>query len=71
MMSKTQNVGRPLTDLLQGFVTRDAVPDIDILNIASNSRAVLEKTLFIALAGIKSHAIDFAIDAVKSGAVAI
>jgi len=71
MMSKTQNVGRPLTALLQGFVTSDAVPDIDILNIASNSRAVLENTLFIALAGINSHAIDFAIDAVKSGAVAI
>jgi UDP-N-acetylmuramoyl-L-alanyl-D-glutamate--2,6-diaminopimelate ligase len=71
MMSKTQNVGRSLTALLQGFDTRDAVPDIDILNIASNSRAVLENTLFIALAGINSHAIDFAIDAVKSGAVAI
>jgi len=71
MMSKTQNAGRSLTALLQGFVSRDAVPDIDILNIASNSRAVLENTLFIALAGINSHAIDFAIDAVKSGAVAI
>jgi len=71
MMSKTQNAGRSLTALLQGFVSRDAVPDIDILNIASNSRAVLENTLFIALAGINSHAIDFAIDAVKSGAVVI
>ena len=71
MMSKTQNAGRSLTTLLQGFVSRDAVPDIDILNIASNSRAVLENTLFIALAGINSHAIDFAIDAVKSGAVVI
>jgi len=71
MMSKTQNVGRSLTALMQGFDTRDTVPDIDILNIASNSRAVLENTLFIALAGINSHAIDFAIDAVKSGAVAI
>ena len=71
MMSKTQNVGRPLATLLKGLVTKDAVPDIGILNIASNSRAVLDKTLFIAIAGINSHGIDFAIDAVKSGAVAI
>jgi UDP-N-acetylmuramoyl-L-alanyl-D-glutamate--2,6-diaminopimelate ligase len=71
MMSEPQNVGRPLTALLQGVVTSDVVPDIDILNIASNSRLVLEDSLFIAVAGISSHGIDFAIDAVKSGALAV
>ncbi|MCZ6796330.1 MAG: UDP-N-acetylmuramyl-tripeptide synthetase, partial [Gammaproteobacteria bacterium] len=71
MMSKQQDAGRLLADLLRGFETGEAVPEIAILDIASNSRAVREGSLFIAVSGINSHGIDFAIDAVKSGAVAI
>ncbi len=71
MMSKQQDAGRPLADLLRGFETGEAIPEIAILDVASNSRAVREGSLFIALGGINSHGIDFAIDAVKSGAVAI
>ncbi len=71
MISKQQDAGRLLADLLRGFETGEAVPEIAILDIASNSRAVREGSLFIAVSGINSHGIDFAIDAVKSGAVAI
>ena len=71
MMSKSQTAGMPLTELLTGYVTRDPVPDIDIVDITSNSRAMRQGSLFIALRGINSQGIDFAIDAVKSGAVAV
>jgi UDP-N-acetylmuramoyl-L-alanyl-D-glutamate--2,6-diaminopimelate ligase len=71
MMSKTQDVGRSLTALLQGFATHDPVPDVNILNIASSSQSVAENSMFIAMAGLNSHGIDFAIDAVKAGAIVV
>ncbi len=71
MMSKSQNAGKPLAELLKGYVSKEPVPDIDIIDVASNSRAVRQGSLFIALRGINSQGIDFAIDAVKSGAVAV
>lgn len=71
MMSKSQNVGMPLGELLRQYVTSGPVPDIDIVDIASNSRAVRQGSLFIALGGMNSQGIDFSIDAVKSGAVAV
>ncbi len=71
MMSRSQNAGKPLARLLKGYNTIDPVPDIDIVDITSNSRTVRRGSLFIALRGINSQGIDFAIDAVKSGAVAV
>ena len=60
-----------LAELLTGYVTSQPVPDIDIVDIASNSRAIHQGSLFIALRGLNTQGIDFAIDAVKSGAVAV
>jgi UDP-N-acetylmuramoyl-L-alanyl-D-glutamate--2,6-diaminopimelate ligase len=71
MMSKSQTAGKPLTELLGKYVTSGVVPDIDIVDITSNSRVVRQGSLFIALRGMNSQGIDFAIDAVKSGAVAV
>jgi len=71
MMSKSHTAGMPLAELLTGYVTREPVPDIGIIDIASNSRAIHQGSLFIALRGLNSQGIDFAIDAVKSGAVAV
>ena len=70
-MSNTQNAGKLLAELLKGYVTSEPVPDIEILDIASNSRMVSRGSLFIALRGLSSQGVDFAIDVVKSGAVAI
>ncbi|MFB3058640.1 MAG: Mur ligase family protein [Gammaproteobacteria bacterium] len=70
-MSRSQNAGKPLAGLLKGYNTIEPVPDIDIVDITSNSRTARRGSLFIALRGINSQGIDFAIDAVKSGAVAV
>ena len=71
MMSKSQTAGMPLVELLAGYVTSEPVADIEIIDITSNSRTVGQGCLFIALRGINSQGIDFAKDAVKSGAVAV
>jgi len=63
--------GISLPDLLSGFDLVDAAPSIEICNIASNSAQVTAKSAFIALPGIKSNGIDYAIDAVKAGAVVV
>ncbi|HUV20662.1 MAG TPA: UDP-N-acetylmuramoyl-L-alanyl-D-glutamate--2,6-diaminopimelate ligase [Gammaproteobacteria bacterium] len=60
-----------LSELLAGFATRDPVPSIEIQDIASNSAAVTVNSAFIALPGIRTNGIDYAIDAVKAGAVAV
>jgi UDP-N-acetylmuramoyl-L-alanyl-D-glutamate--2,6-diaminopimelate ligase len=71
MMANPRTPGIPLSELLAGFATRDPVPAIVIQDIASNSAAVTVNSAFIALPGIRSNGIDYAIDAVKAGAVAI
>ena len=71
MMPKSQVVEMSLANLLKGYVTSEPVADIEIIDITSNSRMVQPGYLFIALRGINSHGIDFAIDAVQSGAVAV
>ncbi len=71
MMANPQTPGIPLAELLTGFATSDPLPSIVIQDIASNSAAVTLNSAFIALPGIRSNGIDYAIDAVKSGAVAI
>ncbi len=70
-MTNLQAVGESLAELLKGYATTDPVPEIDIVNIASDSRSVVPGSLFVALRGINAQGIDFAIDAVKSGAIAV
>jgi UDP-N-acetylmuramoyl-L-alanyl-D-glutamate--2,6-diaminopimelate ligase len=71
MATNPKSVGKPLTLLLQGFGTAQPIPDINILDIVSSSRQVVAGSLFVALQGGTTHGIDFAIDAVKAGAVGV
>jgi UDP-N-acetylmuramoyl-L-alanyl-D-glutamate--2,6-diaminopimelate ligase len=71
MTTNPKSAGKTLTELLQGFDAAQSIPDINILNIASSSRQVVPGSMFVALQGATTHGIDFAIDAVKGGAVAV
>jgi UDP-N-acetylmuramoyl-L-alanyl-D-glutamate--2,6-diaminopimelate ligase len=71
MMTNLRVPGLPLPELLAGFTVLETVPSIPICDIASNSREVGANSAFIALPGIRSNGIDYAIDAVKAGAVAV
>lgn len=71
MTTNPKSAGKVLTELLQGFKATQSTPDINILDIASSSRQVVAGSLFVALQGGTTHGIDFAIDAVKAGAVAV
>jgi len=70
-MVSANSPGMSLTELLSDFTTRDPVPPIEIHNIASNSTEITGGSAFIALPGINVNGIDYAIDAVKAGAVAV
>ena len=67
MMAKSKMPGMLLSDLLSGFTLHDPVPALQISDIASNSAKVTANAAFIALPGIKTNGIDYAIDAVKIG----
>ncbi len=70
-MANSNIPGMSMSELLSGFTLCDPVPSIQISNITSNSNNVTPNSAFIALPGIKSNGIDYAIDAVKAGAVAV
>ncbi len=71
MMPLMQNVGRQsLSVLLDGYAAPLTSNQI-ISNISLNSQTLREGGLFIALDGLSQHAIDFAGEAIKSGAVAV
>ena len=70
-MANAKKPGMSLPELLAGFDLRDPVPSIEIVDIASNSARVTAGCAFVALPGIRSNGIDYAIDAVKAGAVAV
>ncbi len=63
--------GMLLDKLLAGFAGNDPLPPIEIRAIASNSAEITPQSAFIALPGLQRNGIDFAIDAVKAGAVAV
>ena len=71
MMAKIKMPGMLLSDLLSGFALQDPLPAVQISDIASNSANVTANSAFIALPGIKTNGIDYAIDAVKAGAIAV
>jgi len=60
-----------LDQLLAGFAGEQRLPSLEIRDIASNSRDVTPQSAFIALPGLQRNGIDYAIDAVKAGAVAV
>jgi UDP-N-acetylmuramoyl-L-alanyl-D-glutamate--2,6-diaminopimelate ligase len=71
MMAEIKMPGILLSELLSGFALHDPVPSIQIFDIASNSANVTADSAFVALPGIKTNGIDYAIDAVKAGAIAV
>ncbi|MEE8366306.1 MAG: UDP-N-acetylmuramoyl-L-alanyl-D-glutamate--2,6-diaminopimelate ligase [Gammaproteobacteria bacterium] len=71
MTGKAKRSGKSLIELLRDFTSSETLPEIEIVDIVSDSRAARKGSLFIALQGIDTHGIDFSIDAVKAGAVAV
>ena len=71
MMTGLQNGAISLPELLVEFTLEAPAPAVDIMNVSSNSKDVTPGTLFIALSGINSKGIDYAIDAVNAGAIAV
>ena len=71
MMAKIKMPGMLLSELLSGFALHDPVPSLQIFDIASNSANVTADSAFVALPGIKTNGIDYAIDAVKAGAIVV
>ena len=71
MTSNLKQSGKQLSALLQGFGTSQPIPDLDVLDVASSSRKIVSGSLFFALQGGTVHGIDYAIDAVKAGAIAV
>jgi UDP-N-acetylmuramoyl-L-alanyl-D-glutamate--2,6-diaminopimelate ligase len=71
MMPSNVSRGVLLADLLSGFSDQLPVHAIEINAVAINSADVLPGSLFIALKGLSTHGIDFAIDAIRAGAVAV
>jgi len=57
-----------LAELLRGFAT---APDMPIAGIASDTRALREGFLFLACAGINSHGLEYAGQAIEADAAAI
>ncbi len=71
MKASMKSPGMMLTDLLAEANCVDRVPPIQVQDISSNSKQVVKGAVFVALPGINSNGIDYAIDAVKAGAVAV
>lgn len=60
-----------LPELLEGFVSGDAVEAINVVGVCSDSRAVTENEVFFALPGTHTHGDAFAGSAAQNGAIAI
>lgn len=71
MTSISRHTEITLVSLLKGFAVDLSLPDMQITGLTSNSLKVKKGDLFVAQAGLTRHAIDFATDAVNSGAVAV
>jgi UDP-N-acetylmuramoyl-L-alanyl-D-glutamate--2,6-diaminopimelate ligase len=65
----------PLLQVIQRFarqpLSTSPAPDVDVRNLAYDSRRVQRGDLFIALMGAKARGTDFAADAIARGAVAV
>jgi UDP-N-acetylmuramoyl-L-alanyl-D-glutamate--2,6-diaminopimelate ligase len=71
MMPDNVSRGVLLADLLSGFSSQLPAQSIEINAVVSSSADAEAGCLFIAMAGLNSHGIDFAIEAIKAGAVAV
>lgn len=71
MIALTHPCAASLSSLLQGYTRESLAMDLQITGLTSNSTSVKPGDLFIAQAGLTRHAIDYAVDAVRAGAVAV
>ena len=71
MTSLSRQTEITLDNLLQGYVDKRYLLDIEITGLTSNSSDVKKGDLFVALAGLTRHAMDFVSDAVNAGALAV
>ena len=70
-MSLAKKCYIPLSDLLQGFVDTDQLPQIDISGVTIDSRAVKSGDCFIALKGIMTDGAHYIQQSILDGAVAV
>ncbi len=70
MISPRNQAMMTLDKLLQGY-TDSVLPDIEVQGISSDSQRIKTGDVFIAMSGYSRHAIDFVVDAVNAGAVAV
>jgi len=68
-----QSYGYPLDELLSGFLTEDTefVSGYEVTGLALGSQDTSQGDLFIACRGEQHHGLEFAVDAINNGAVAI
>jgi len=71
MTSLSRQTEMTLDNLLQGYVAESHLFNIEITGLTSNSSDVKKGNLFVALAGLTRHALDFVTDAINVGAVAV
>lgn len=64
-------MGVSLPELLEGFVTADAVEAISVSGVSADSRNITANEVFFALPGTKNHGDTFAGVAVENGAIAV
>ncbi|MDJ0832051.1 MAG: UDP-N-acetylmuramoyl-L-alanyl-D-glutamate--2,6-diaminopimelate ligase [Gammaproteobacteria bacterium] len=70
MISPRTTAMMTLDNLLQGYADV-TLPDIEVQGISADSQRIKSGDVFIALSGYSRHAIDFVVDAVNAGAVAV
>ena len=71
MAANPESAAKRLSALLSGFDTTQPVPDLHVSDITNSSHKASAGSLFVALQGRVTHGIDFAIDAVQAGAIAV
>ena len=62
----TPILNKKLKDLLEGLVSYDQIPNIEIGNLVLDSRELQAGDLFFAIAGSKMHGLDFLQDAINA-----
>ncbi len=71
MMAMAPAPGMTLAELLSGIVPTDVCPSLRVRRVSADSRQVDGDTLFLALAGARSHGLQWSGQAERQGAVAI
>ncbi|MEE9397118.1 MAG: UDP-N-acetylmuramoyl-L-alanyl-D-glutamate--2,6-diaminopimelate ligase [Methylococcales bacterium] len=65
------DAGITMIELLAGLTNIDAMPDVGVTGLSLDSQEVKPGYLFVALAGIKTHGMNFVAEAIRKGTVAV